>query len=337
MAPDALRPRQVAGNFVGREPELDEGLGVLDDVLRGRGRVLLISGESGIGKSRIADELATSAKAKGFHVAWGRCWEAGGAPAYWPWAQSLRTIAGQLGNETVRASLGPSAGDMAQLLRDVDTGEPTASSESLDPDEARFRLFDATATFLRKAAATVPLMLVIDDLQAADMPSLVLLRFVAGALTDERILVVGTYREAEVAAGPALAATFADLAREPSVRRLTLLGLGKDDVQRFIEAAAGFAPPAELVDTVHDQTEGNPLFVQEVTRLLIEEGRLKRDSSALGAGGDASQRARRDRTPPAAPVRVEPEHARARLGARTRVRPGGAGAARRAARGTSGP
>lgn len=159
--------------FVGRDRELGLGLAVLDEVLRGRGRLLLIAGEPGIGKSRLAEELATHAAERGAQVVWGRCWEAGGAPAYWPWVQALRVLIRKTDAVELGARLGPGGGDLAQLLPEIQEvlGDIPAA-RSLDPEAARFRLFDSVMTYLRATAAAHPLMVVLDDLQVADGPSL---------------------------------------------------------------------------------------------------------------------------------------------------------------------
>ena len=143
--------------------------------MAGRGRLFLLVGEPGIGKSRLAEELTSRARARGALVLVGRCWEAGGAPAYWPWVQSLRAYVRRAEPAALRTQLGPGAADVAQLLpelRDVLADlppAPTAESEG-----ARFRLFDSLTAFLKSVAVAQPLVLVLDDLHAADEPSLLL-------------------------------------------------------------------------------------------------------------------------------------------------------------------
>ena len=163
--------------------------------MAGRGRLFLIAGEPGIGKSRLAEELTVHARARGARVLLGRCWEAGGAPPYWPWVQSLRAYVRESDPATLRAQLG---GGSRRARPDPAGAAPVvprlAGAASLDPDGARFRLFDATAEFLRRAARTRPLVLVLDDLHAADPPSLLLLRFLARELGTSTMLVVGAYR-----------------------------------------------------------------------------------------------------------------------------------------------
>ena len=269
------RPVRGAGAFVGRDRELAELLACLDAARGARGAVVLVAGEPGIGKSRLAGEFATRAREQGARVLSGRCWEAGGAPAYWPWVQSLRAYLRDAGAEAVRAQLGTGAGVIAQMLPELREIVPDLPPPpSLESEGARFRLFDATATFLRNAAGATPLVLVLDDLQAADTPSLLLLQFLAGAVADARILVVGAYREVDLRGDHPLRATLAELSRHDTTRRLTLGGLTELDVSRFIALTTEVDAAEPLAAAIHDRTEGNPLFVDEVVRLLAAQGRL---------------------------------------------------------------
>jgi DNA-binding SARP family transcriptional activator/tetratricopeptide (TPR) repeat protein len=284
-APDRAAPRRAArasgteraGAFVGRERELDELLAALADARAGRGRLVLVGGEPGIGKSRLADELAGRAEELGARVLSGRCWEAGGAPAFWPWVQSLRAYVRDAEPEALRAELGPGAADLAQVLpelRDLLPGLPEAPT--LPPEGARFRLFDATATFLRNAASARPLLVVLDDLHAADASSLLLLEFVASGLEGTRLMVLGAYRNTEIGRDHPLASTLGQLAREKAARRLTLDGLPETAVARYIELSTGVAAPGSLVAALHRGTEGNPLFLAQLARLLSDEQLLER-------------------------------------------------------------
>ena len=137
----------------------------LEDAVAGRGRLFVLVGDAGTGKTRLADELASRAKDRGLRILWGRGWHGGGAPAYWPWQQALR-----------------------------DAGETLTEPES-DDDAARFRFFQAVTDALRAKAAEQPLLLVLDDLQAADENSLLLLEFVASELPEMAILVLALSRE----------------------------------------------------------------------------------------------------------------------------------------------
>jgi DNA-binding SARP family transcriptional activator len=268
--------------FVGREAELDELSAGLGAAAAGRGSLFLLVGEPGIGKSRLADEVVRQARARGARVLLGRCWEAGGAPAYWPWVQSLRGYLEHTDPETLRSQLAEGAADLAQLVPELRRLFPDLPEPALESEGARFRLFDSTARFLRNAADARPLVIVLDDLHAADEPSLLMLRFVAGELGGSRILVVGTYRDVDPTVQDPLASTLAELAREPVAHRIELGGLTGADVGRYIELASGAVPPKELLAAIHAETEGNPLFVGEIVRLLSAEGRLAEiDARAL--------------------------------------------------------
>ena len=268
--------------FVGRAGELAALTADLDAAVGGRGGVVLVAGEPGIGKTRLAEELAARATVRGAVVLWGRCWEGAGAPSFWPWVQVVRGyVQVQAGDPAaLRHDLGAGAADIAQLVpavHDCIPGLPIPPP--LDPEAARFRLFDSMAGFLRTAAAHRPLLLVLDDLHWADMPSLALLRFMSRELEGAGPLVVGSYRHTEVDQGHPLLAAVADLARGQH-RWLLLGGLGQRDVASFVASVAGAEPSAKLVAEIYRKTDGNPFFVTEVVRLLASQGRL--DPAARG-------------------------------------------------------
>src|SRR5829696_5042611 len=222
--------------FVGRERELAELLGGLDDAFAGRGRLFLLVGEPGIGKSRLAEELIVQARVRGALVLVGRCWEAGGAPAYWPWVQSLRSYVRNCEPETLREQLGDGGVDLAQIVPELrelfpDLPEPAR----LEPEAARFRLFDVTADFLRSASTSRPLLLVLDDPHAADASSLLLLRFLARQLGSSRVMLLGAYRDVDPIPGMPLAEMLAEVSREPVTRRLELDGLSEREVAEYVE------------------------------------------------------------------------------------------------------
>jgi predicted ATPase len=269
--------------FVGRDREMAEIRAGLDDALSGTGRLFLVAGEPGIGKSRLAEEIAGQARQRGMLVGWGRCWEAGGAPPYWPWVQVMRSWLRDRDAGVVRQTIGGAAVDIVQLLPEISHLFPDLPSPaSVDPESARFQLFDSTASFLRNAATTDPLMLVLEDFHAADAPSLLLLRFVATQMPLANFMVVATYRDIELTPEHSLTAVTAELAREPPTRLIHLRGLGEDDVGRLV-AAAGIAPAPPLVSALFRETNGNPLFIKETVRLLRAEGRPGRveDVAAL--------------------------------------------------------
>jgi DNA-binding SARP family transcriptional activator len=271
-------------SFVGRERELTEFRTAFYEALAGRMSLFLIAGEPGIGKSRLADELTSLAQARAAKVCWGRCWEAGGAPAYWPWVQALRAYIRDGDVERIREELAPWAADIAQVLPELHELFPDLPpAPSLDPEGARFRLFDSTASFLGAASEAQPIVLVLDDLHAADKPSLLLLQFLARSLREARIVVVGAYRDTEPRTDHALSEAVAELRREPLTRAIRLGGLDVSEVSRVIALTGNTEPSPELAAAIHGETEGNPLFVGELVRLLAAEGRLEEAASATGA------------------------------------------------------
>ncbi len=260
--------------FVGRHHELAALCAALDEVRAGSGRLALIAGEPGIGKTCTALELTAYATRQDARIAWGRCHEEAGAPPYWPWAQILRAVAAARDVEELRADLNEGASDIADIVPEIrshlpDLDPPIALS---DPSETRFRLFGSIARFLINVSRRQALVLVLDDLHWADVPSLRLLEFLAQEMADSRLLVVGTYRETALSRQHRLSDTLGELARVPHGVRLHLSGLNAEDVRRLVATATGMVPPAWLTSAIHDQTEGNPLFVREVVRFLAQQG-----------------------------------------------------------------
>jgi DNA-binding CsgD family transcriptional regulator len=266
----------MSGAFVGRQREMAELKGALEEALSGQGRLVMLVGEPGIGKTRTAQELTAHAEAKGARVLWGRCPEYQGAPPYWPWIQAIRSYVREQGPEQLFSEMGAGAAYICQIASDIQERlpqvPPPATTE--DPEQARFRLFDSVASFFKNASQRQPLVIVLDNLHWADRSSLLMLEFLAQELGESPLLVVGTYRDVDLSRQHPLFDTLGELAREGRFQRVLLRGLGQEDVGRFIEAAAGIVPPSGLVRAVYTQTEGNPFFVIEVIRWLAQEGEL---------------------------------------------------------------
>ena len=187
----------------------------------------------------------------------------------------MRTYVQQANAEQLIADMGRGAAAIAEIVPEIhDKITDLKSSPSLEPDAARFRLFDSITTFLKNAAQSHPLMLVLDDLHWADRSSLLLLEFLTRELGNTRILLVGCYRDTELSRQHTLAETLAQLSRESIFRRQVLRGLGQDELGTFIEAATGVQFSLELTGILYAQADGNPFFMTEVIRLLSESGEL---------------------------------------------------------------
>ena len=225
--------------WLGRSREMAEievGLAELRD---GRGSLFVVTGEPGIGKTRLADEVGRLAARHGVSVHWGRAWEAGGAPPYWPLRQALRSM----------------ASDVAALDALV---TPTET-----PIE-RFQLFEAVDAFLA-AATREPRVMILDDLHAADPSSLELLHFVVRDLRSRPLMVIATHRDAEARLTPEIRPLLARIAREARV--LPLRRLERSEVAEFVAQATGAEPAVDRVDGLYLETEGNPLFLRELLQL----------------------------------------------------------------------
>ena len=236
----------ASGDFVGRQRELGELTSALDDAIAGRGRLVMLVGEPGIGKTRTARELSTIAEQRGAQALWGRCYEGEGAPPYWPWVQPIRAYVQQAEAERLRSAMGPGAADIAEIVPEVKDRLPDLEPPSaLDsPESARFRLFDSVTNFLKRASENQPLVLVLDNLHWADRSSLLLLEFLTQEIGSSRLLVLGTYRDVDVSRHDPLSQALGNLIREQSFHRVQLRGLSQKEVEQFAETVtgAGLAP-----------------------------------------------------------------------------------------------
>ena len=272
-APQVNRGTAPSGGFVGRERELDEAEAALPTAGSAGGRAVLIVGAPGIGKTRLAEELSERAEAAGVRVAWGRCYAREAPPPYWPWRESIRALARDWSTAELAAAVGPDAAAIARLVPELGELLAPGRPEPLDDDprQARFRLFDSVASFVVRAAAREPLLVVLDDLHAADADSLALLAFLAPRLRDGRLVVVCTLRDDESALDDPLAGALGALRRAGATLRIPLDGLPASALGELIAARTGSSPPPDLVAELHAGTDGNPLFVAEVARVALDQ------------------------------------------------------------------
>jgi class 3 adenylate cyclase len=263
--------------FVGRQGELARLVGLLGEAAAGHGGLVFVAGEPGIGKTRLTEELAEAATGDGFSILWGHCLDGDWAPPYAPFAEVVDALTAAVEAEELRADLASGGGALAQLvpaLRQRISDLPEAAP--LQPDEERFRLLDAMAQLLAARARRAPVLLCLDDLHWADGSTVGMLRQVARSAPAQRLLVVGTYRDAEVGAGHPLHDALGGLRREVEFERLKLEGLEAKAVGELLEALADHDVLGSVAPAIAAETDGNPFFIKELLRHLLEEGRLFR-------------------------------------------------------------
>jgi tetratricopeptide (TPR) repeat protein len=280
---DSLRTRAAqpvpfkAGGtpFIGRDEELERLRGLYAEAAAGRGKLMVISGEPGIGKTRLAIEIAAIASAEGANVMYGRCDEDTLVP-YQPFVEALKQLVDAVPSADLAETLGIAGGEISRLIPDIRRRLPgLAEPIQGDPEGERYRLFEATAVLLRTAAARRPTVLVIDDMHWADKPTVLLLKHVLRALSASAFWIIGTFRESEVSRDHPLAAMLADLRNEQSFDRIPLDGFGQAEVTEMIQAVAGSIPPPTFARALHSETEGNPFFLTEILLHLRETGTLE--------------------------------------------------------------
>lgn len=245
--------------FVGREAELIELSRALDGAFEAEGSFLLISGESGTGKTRLVNAFGRQATSRGARFVLGRATEDGGAPELWPWIQILRSLAPKARDATWK--------EVERVIGQRDQSPESESWELFQSDAARFRFFDAVSTLVREHSEREPLVIVLEDLHGADAASIGLLRFLARELSEVRVLLIGTFRPDPPAGS---SDPFGRLIRE--ARILKLSGLVASDTAALLSSHLGAPADRAFVDRVQRVTEGNPLFIEEIARHLLSSG-----------------------------------------------------------------
>ena len=260
--------------LVGRDAELRQVLAALDEA-RGAPRVVLVEGEPGIGKTRLVEELAAVATSRGMTVLWGRAFEGGAAPAFWPWLPPLRALVAQ-----------PPAGlDIGPELRALASSSGADGTAGPSTDRTRYLLFDAVTALVRGSAAHRPVLVVLDDIQWADLASLELLAYLSGQLVDSPVLLACTVRQLEVGRNDAVVETLASLSRVPATRRILLKGLSLGATTELVASATERAVEPEVTAAIQQRAEGNPFFATELARLLDAERDEADPLTAVAPGG----------------------------------------------------
>jgi tetratricopeptide (TPR) repeat protein len=263
--------------FVGRESELKQLQSAFDGAISGQGALMMVTGEPGIGKTSLCEQLSTYVTLRGGRTLVGHCYEAGSLSLpYLAFVEALRSYVLTRDPKDLKEELGSGAADVARIISEIRERLKIKLRTQKDPEEERYRLLQGVSEFLTNAANVQPMLVVLEDLHDADKGTLEMLTHVSRNLAGARLLLVGTYRDVEVDRSHPLSAALAELRRVSTYGRVLLRGLNADEVRRMMETICGHAVPWSLAEAVHRQTEGNPLFVQEVIRYLAEEGLIAR-------------------------------------------------------------
>ncbi|MCH7790628.1 MAG: AAA family ATPase, partial [Acidobacteria bacterium] len=261
--------------FAGRQAELAIVIDQLKEAFVGERRAVLISGEPGIGKTRLVRETCRRAHSEGAVVLWGSCDDELGIP-YQPFAEAFNRLVRTTPSDQLAGLFGPLGGELVRMVPDLEQLVPGLDAPlQSEPESERYRLFEAAKELIVSIAARSPVVLVLDDLHWAGKPTLLLLRHLLRDVADIPLFLVITYRDTDLDRTHPLSDVLADLRRESGVTRLALTGLGEDELFEFMERTAGHTlgdEARELAGALHEETEGNPFFVGEVLRHLAETG-----------------------------------------------------------------
>jgi DNA-binding CsgD family transcriptional regulator len=259
--------------FVGRESELRQLSLAFDAAAAGEGGLAMVAGEPGIGKTAVCEQLTRYVVDRNARCLIGHCYEAGSQSLpYLPFVEALRAYVVQRDASALQVELGAAAGEVARIVPDIADRLDVQLPPPGDPEDDRRRLLQGVVNFLANLAAAQPVLLVLEDLHDADRATLDLLLHLARHLRGMPLLVVGTYRDVDVDRVHPLSDALAELRRTSTFLRLALRGLDVDEVHRMFSAIGGHGVSRGRAEAVHRQTEGNPLFVQEVVRYLVEAG-----------------------------------------------------------------
>jgi DNA-binding CsgD family transcriptional regulator len=268
--------------FVGRAAELDALGRSMSGARSGTGRIIAVAGDAGVGKSRLLAEVAAAASARGHRVLWSQMLEEPGARPYFPWLLALRSCFQQSDDADLIREIGSGGSDLADIVPELrDRLAFDRNPRSPDGRAARYRLFDSVARYLLAVASDRALVLLLDNLHSADRSSLSLLEYFCQQIANSPILVVVAYRDSELGRGHPLRTTLNTLSRTAGFQPMSLAGLSCEEIAQLLHTHAGYSLPPPFVDAVYKKSDGNPLFVTEVGRLLM---RLAPDVQMTGAG-----------------------------------------------------
>ena len=256
--------------FVGRRQQLDLISRRLREARSYQGSFVSLSGEPGIGKTRLAQAASAAARSMGFDVFWGFCHEGQYIPSFWPWRQMLEDLLrrwslNRIRNRAALRSLSEAFAVRPGGARDAGLPKPI-------PQQARLRLLESFLSLIHQVSDRKPMLLVMENLHCADAPSLQLLEIAAREMSRCRAVIVGSHREGPSGVAGALRTTLGAVAGEPFFEEISLQGFGLSEVEECLHACGVKSPTPHLVQTVFERTDGNPLFVVEAARLLLRSG-----------------------------------------------------------------
>ncbi len=263
--------------FVGRQEEIAALKWQFTQATLRQGSLVLLAGEMGTGKTRLVREFAQLIPESELVALWGSCYEGDWHPSYGPWVEALRPVVASMDRKQLQRALGPDAWALLPLLPELDTSWPGLSAPAaLSREQERLRLYDAITQLLLNISLAKPLLLVFDDLQWADPDSLRLLRHVGHFLRRMRAMMVGVYQNGGVVAeSPSLLETITSIKHETDYREISLRGLDRDAVADYLAHVLGYNAPATLTEILHRETGGNPFYLRELVRHLLEAGEIQ--------------------------------------------------------------
>jgi DNA-binding CsgD family transcriptional regulator/tetratricopeptide (TPR) repeat protein len=269
------RPAKREQMLVGRQSELALISRLLDEAKSGKGSFLGISGEPGIGKTRLAEAAAVAARKRGFTTFWGQCHDGQYIPPYWPWREPLRGLLKMLppsrrknGKNRFQEGLSGIVSEGFQVTRSTRAMPKPVSQQ------ARLLILESATDLIRTISVRKPLLLIMDNLHCADVPSLQLLEVIAREMRGQNVMIIGSYREPVADSSAEFRPAIGALASQEFFHGIALSGWDLVAISEYLRTCGIAEPPAVLLRAVLDRTEGNPLFVGEVVNLLKHEGLL---------------------------------------------------------------
>ena len=261
--------------FVGRVSQLDKLVEKLGGASAGKGAIAMLTGEAGIGKTRLLEEFSEIARANGAQVLQGSCYEGEWYPPYSPFAEALTNYAQSVDRKELERVVGPSAPLLVRIAPGLRSLLPDVSDPpAFDKDEERSRMLDAIGRFFIEISRDRPLVLILDDLHWADRGTSAILHHLSRVVGDAGILLIGAYRDSEIDRRHPLASAIAAISRLPNFERLKLDGLTSAELSELLETIGDERAPDKAVAAIANETDGNPFFIRELLLHLKESGKI---------------------------------------------------------------